>query len=278
MVKGCRSKSLGSIPFIVWQAASRQAAHPTASPLFQSAVFFILWHSLLKGCREYGYVEHKRNLIVCQAKRPLNCNLSVTIDKWLVEFVTQGFSPEKFSPEGLSYRLWLTKKTITEGLRLTEVFRCRNSYSPRKRLAQRVETRLLKLDTRALRLTVRSELVEGWTVHSEQACRKDERAQHRLLLHELPASTRLPTPPATRPRSTGNLVRLSMSDNGTQAGNGGQVPASSPLNGIFFDLKPNGLRDRCRNTKLGHHWGLLIFIWVAYKSSQFITLVLGFFL
>jgi hypothetical protein len=51
------------------------------------------------------------------------------------------------------------------------------------------------------------------------------------------ASTRLPTPLATRPRSAGKLARLSTPDNGRQAGNGGQVRASSPLNNIHFDSK-----------------------------------------
>jgi hypothetical protein len=47
----------------------------------------------------------------------LEGNPSVTEYKRFSDSVTQGFSPEKISPEGLSYKLWLTEQTITEGLR-----------------------------------------------------------------------------------------------------------------------------------------------------------------
>jgi hypothetical protein len=39
-----------------------------------------------------------------------------------------------------------------------KVYRCRSSYSPRKRLAQRVEARLSKLETRASRIKLRDSI------------------------------------------------------------------------------------------------------------------------
>jgi hypothetical protein len=42
-------------------------------------------------------------------------------------------------------------------------------------------------------------------------------------------STRLPTPLDAQPSSAGELMLLPMPDNGGNAGNGGQVQASSPL-------------------------------------------------